>query len=139
MNSIAEPLSHFINKITEEGEFPKSFKIRVIVRLNENGVKEKLSNYRPEDCRHCEKIESKEGVIDVRRTTTELRKEWATAKSIDQQHQDMRPSLTWKTNNQRPTWRDISTMRGGTKALWTQFDSLIFRGKPITIAQYATN
>ncbi|KAK9874212.1 hypothetical protein WA026_002568 [Henosepilachna vigintioctopunctata] len=80
-----------------------------------------------EACDHCKRVEKKEGIVNLRRTTIELRQGWSTEELIEAQEADPDVKLLreWKRDNRRPTWKDISTMGSITKALWAQWDSLV--------------
>ncbi|KAK9871818.1 hypothetical protein WA026_014274 [Henosepilachna vigintioctopunctata] len=70
-----------------------------------------------EACGHCREVEKKEGIVNLRRTTTELRQGWSTEELIEAQEADPDIKLLgeWKRDNRRPTWKDISTMGSITK------------------------
>lgn len=81
-----------------------------------------------EECKHCLRVEQREGIITIRRTMFSENQEWTTGQLRDAQlkDSDIEPFLRLKENNEaRPSWTDISEKGLTFKALWAQWDSLL--------------
>lgn len=79
------------------------------------------------ECKHCRKVDEREGTVDIRAVTITQSEEWTAEKvrTAQQEDSDVGPLLKWKEENrQRPGWEEVSPESPTLKAMWVQWESL---------------
>lgn len=79
------------------------------------------------DCKHCRRVDEREGVADIRAVTIEQDENWTTENLRRSQQEDdnIGPLLKYREEQDvRPGWEAVSDKSPELKALWAQWNSL---------------